>query len=57
MGPENIMLSEISQSEKDKPHITSLICGICRTNMENGDRLIDGEQEDRYVGGGYGWRD
>ena len=24
----NIMLSEISQSEKDKHHVTSLICGI-----------------------------
>ena len=27
-GPESIMLSEISQSEKDKYHMTSLICGI-----------------------------
>ena len=25
---ENIMLSEISQSEKNKYHMTSLICGI-----------------------------
>ena len=25
---ENIMLSEISQSEKDKHHMISLICGI-----------------------------
>ena len=25
---ENIMLSEISQSEKDKYHIVSLICGL-----------------------------
>ena len=25
---ENIMLSEISQSEKDKYHMISLICGI-----------------------------
>ena len=25
---ENIMLSEISQSEKDKYHVTSFICGI-----------------------------
>ena len=25
---ENIMLSEISQSEKDKCHMISLICGI-----------------------------
>ena len=27
-GSENIMLSEISQSEKDKNHMISLICGI-----------------------------
>ena len=25
---ENVMLSEISQSEKDKYHVISLICGI-----------------------------
>ena len=28
MDLENIMLSEISQSEKAKNHMTSLICGI-----------------------------
>ena len=28
MDPENIMLSEISLSEKDKYHMISLICGI-----------------------------
>ena len=28
MDLENIMLSEISQSEKDKYHIISFICGI-----------------------------
>ena len=28
MDMENIMLSEISQSEKDKCHIISLMCGI-----------------------------
>ena len=28
MGLENIMLSEISQSERDKYHMISLICGI-----------------------------
>ena len=27
-GPGGIMLSEISQSEKDKYHMISLICGI-----------------------------
>ena len=28
MGLENIMLSEISQTEKDKYHMISLICGM-----------------------------
>ena len=28
MDLENIMLSEISQSEKDKYHVISLVCGI-----------------------------
>ena len=28
MDLENIMLSEISQSEKDKHHMISVICGI-----------------------------
>ena len=28
MDLENIMLSEISQKEKDKYHMTSLTCGI-----------------------------
>ena len=28
MDLKNIMLSEISQSEKDKYHVISLICGI-----------------------------
>ena len=28
MDMENFMLSEISQSEKDKYHMISLICGI-----------------------------
>ena len=28
MDLEDIMLSEISQSEKDKYHVTPLICGI-----------------------------
>ena len=27
-GPRDIMLSEISQTEKDKYYIISLICGI-----------------------------
>ena len=32
MDMENIMLSEISQSEKEKYHMISLICGIGWTN-------------------------
>ena len=28
MDLENIVLSEISQSERDKHHVISLICGI-----------------------------
>ena len=28
MDPENIMLSETSQPEKDKHHMVSLICGL-----------------------------
>ena len=42
-------ISEISQSEKDKYHVISLICGIWWTNWtnnQNRDRLIDGEQDD-----------
>ena len=49
MDLENIMLSEISQSERDKYHTISLIYGIWWTNWtnkEHGDRLIDGEQDD-----------
>ena len=45
--PENIMLSEVTQSKKGKCHMISLICGIKWTNWsnkENEDRLIDGEQ-------------
>ena len=49
MNLENIMLREISQSEKDKYNMTSLTCGIYRTkstNEQNGNRLIDREQAD-----------
>ena len=41
------MLSEISQTEKDKYYVILLRCGIEWTNWTsraNGDRLIDGEQ-------------
>ena len=32
---EGIMLSEINQTEKDKYHIISLICGIIKTKQTN----------------------
>ena len=32
---EGIMLSEISQTEKDKYHMISLICGILKQNEKN----------------------
>ena len=54
MELKNIMLSEISQSEKDKYHVISLIWTNW-TNKQNEDRLIDGEQDDSSggkVGGG-----
>jgi len=35
MELESIMLSEISQSEKDKYHMISLICGIKETKQMN----------------------
>ena len=35
MELESIMLSEISQSEKDKYRMTSLICGIYETKQMN----------------------
>ena len=55
MDLENIVLNEIRQSEKDKCHMISLICGIKWTNWpneENGDRLIDREQCDSWGAGG-----
>ena len=35
MGLERIMLSRISQSEKDKYHMPSLICGMYDTKQMN----------------------
>ena len=43
---ESIMLSEISQSEKDGYHMILLICGIWLTNKQNRDRIIDGDQDE-----------
>ena len=57
MDLENIVQSEISQSEKDKYHMISLICGMQWTNLtnkENGDRLLDEEQGDSCGWGGKG---
>ena len=34
MGLEDIMLSEISQTKKDKYHTISLICGILTTKLK-----------------------
>ena len=48
-GAGELYASEISQLEKDKYHMISFICGIYWTNWtnkENGDRLVDGEQDD-----------
>ena len=41
-GLEGIMLSEISQSEKDKCHIISLTCEM---NKQNRNRVIDTENK------------
>ena len=46
MDSESIMLSDLSQSEKDKYHVISLIGGTNWTNKENGDIL--GEQDDSW---------
>ena len=58
MDLENILLSEISQSEKDKHHMISLTCGIQWTNWSNQqtrDRLTAREQDESYGGvGGLG---
>ena len=42
MEPEGIMLSEISQSEKDKYHMTSIICEIQDTKQMN---IREGKQK------------
>ena len=44
MGLEIIILSEISQKEKDKYHMILLICGIeSMTKMQNRNRFTDME--------------
>ena len=42
MEPEAIMLGEISQSEKDKYHMTSLIRGLYETKQMN---IREGKQK------------
>ena len=52
MDLENIMLSEINQSDKDKYHKISLyVESNEQTKLRRKtDRLIDGEQDDSLVG-------
>ena len=46
MDQEGIMLSEISQTKKDKYHMISLICGIEKTKQTKSRiRLIDTENK------------
>ena len=35
MDLEIVILSEVSQTEKDKYHMISLICGICKKGTMN----------------------
>ena len=56
MHLEGSMLSEISQTEKDKYHMISLICKTSKTkqmNKQNRNRLIDTENK-RVVARGEG---
>ena len=62
MNLESIILSEISQPEKDKYHMMSFICGIEETKQMNKEKerqrqtkkqaLNYGEQTDGYQRGG-----
>ena len=58
MDLESIMLSEISQSEKDKYHMISLVCMwnlIYKINKQSRSRLIDTENRLTAVRGKWGW--
>ena len=46
MDLETIILSEVSQKEKDKYHVTSLICGI--QNMTQMNLLLKQKQKHRH---------
>ena len=49
MDLENIKLSEISQSEKDRHYDFTYMWNVMnKLNKQNRDRLIDGEQDDSY---------
>ena len=52
MDLEDIMLSEISNTEKDKCHTISLICGIYRTKQTN---KTDAENRLKVVRGNKIW--
>ena len=57
MDLEIIILSEASQTEKDKYHMISVVCGILKkrykgTYLQNRNRLTDLENELMVIGGG-----
>ena len=45
---ESIMLSKISQSEKDKYNMVSLICGIKETEQHRGKKESHQEKNSQY---------
>ena len=54
VDPESIMLSEISQTEKDKYHMVSHICEILKTHKQKENRFIDTEKNRCAGWGGSG---
>ena len=61
MDLETVILSELSQTEKDKYHMMSLICASKKlykcTYLQNRNRLMDLENELMVTGGKGGGRD
>ena len=61
MDLESVILSEVSQTEKENYHMTSLICGIekemIQTNLQNRKRLIDFKNELKVARMKYGGTD
>ena len=59
MDLEMIILSEVSQNEKDKYHIISLICGIqnmAQTNLSTKQKQTHRHKKETWGGqGGRGW--